>query len=354
MKACVYYKPAKIRLEERAKPSLNSESVLIRVKACGICGSDLHLFRHPPVLSTRFLKYLASTVSSLVKRMEGRVLGHEISGEVVEIGDNVEEDMLNQHVIVYPKIACGHCQSCKNGYEHLCEFSKNVGRELDGGFAEYVSVPKRVVVRTTLSPEEGVMVEPLSCALHAVKSCITREVENVAILGAGTMGLLILQVLKLFNVPNILITDISNFKLEIAKKLGATLALNAKNTNIRREISTISPKMDVVFECVGGEVATKTLNQALELVRPRGKICIVGALTTSVKLRLGVAHLKEVQLISSYTSTFKDYLEALDIISKKKVQTKILITQAFPLEKCVEAFKKSLSGEGIKTLIIPS
>lgn len=357
MKACVYYRPGKISLEDLPKPELNPEDVLIRVEACGICGSDLHLLR-PPSNTVKRLKLL---VRNMLTKPHKVILGHEISGYVEELGEKVKTGApvnIGDRVTIYPNITCGLCDFCRIGYENMCASSKAVGRELHGGFAEYVVVPHKNIMKlpTNLSFEEGALIEPLGCALHAVKNTniLSEKIKTSVILGAGTMGLLILQLLRTeTEVENVVMTDIYDFKLRLAEELGATMTFNARHVNVSEEIKRKFPSVDAVFECVGGNAAIETLHQAIRVVKPRGKICLVGALTTAVRLRLGEVHSKEITIVSSYASTYKDQLEALTLAAKRKIQLKPLITHRFPLARIREAFREALKGTSIKVVIYP-
>lgn len=306
--------------------------LIIKVKACGIRGSDLHLFRTPPI---RVL--LRNTINNIIKP-ERKILGHEISGIVVESRD--EKFRVGDRVAVFPKTPLG-----------------SIGDVLPGCFAEYIAVPSSSALRIPdhVSYEEAALLEPLGSALHAVRKLNTllpmikkQDLgKRVLIIGAGTIGLLVLNVLKYMRLfDEIYIVDKIPKKLEIAKKLGADYTL----TPI--ELSKYINTFDVVFEAVGGFAIEKTLNQAILCLKEGGVIILMGAVEMSPKVRLGVLHVKEGLLVGSYTLTYHDYIDAFSLVSSGEIKLAQLITHRFPLSDAPKAIRVALSGESVKVMLI--
>jgi len=323
-----------LKLKKIEIPKLNKGELLIKVKACGICGSDLHLLR-----KSASIRLLArSFINSLTKPSVGeRILGHEISGMVVDSKD--EKFNIGDRVAVFPKTSMG-----------------NFGETLPGCFAEYMVIPSYVALKISehISYEEATLFEPLGSVLHAIKKLnridivLEKGPERALIIGAGTIGLLILQVLKYMRiVDEIYVSDKIPFKLEIAKKLGADYVLTPPE--LSRKYSNF---FDIVFEAVGGFSIEKTINQAIEVLKEKGVIILLGAVEVSPKMKLGIFHTKEGFLIGSFTLTYNDYVEAFNLVNSRNINVAQLITHKFPLIEAPKAINVALGGESIKTLLI--
>jgi len=258
MKAAVLHGPEDIRCEELPLPKMGKGDVLVKTKAVGICGSD-------------------------VPRVWGRaahfypiVLGHEISGEVVKVGKEVKKFSPQDRVAIIPLIPCFSCSACQQGQYSSCKNYSFIGSRRDGGFAEFVSVPEKNLIKLPekMSFEEGALIEPASVALYALMRGEFKGGESIAILGLGTIGMLVLEWTKLFGAREILCFDVVEEKLKIAQKLGADLCVDSGKRHLESTVSHILEEgVDLVVETVG---IPATQLQALELVRPRGRVVYVG------------------------------------------------------------------------------
>jgi len=339
MRACIYDNILrKVSIKDIPMPLPKKNEVLVKVRACGICGSDLVLFRWPKS-PYRMVKELYRSIKNPYRI----IIGHEIAG------DTVEESISTKRVVIYPKVTCGECYYCRHGMENLCVNAKSIGKDLPGGCAEYVVVPLKNIVElpSHITYEEATLIEPLGAAYHAI-SMQEREFRKVAILGAGTMGLLTLQLLRILKVADeIFVVEPIELKRKIAVELGADVALTPSEALLRlREI-------DAVFECVGGYAVEKTINLALNLVKARGRIVLLGSVAFSPKVQLGTLHVKEVSITGSWTLTFNDFRKALELASQGKIKLKPLITHVFPLTDIDKAIKVALSSQAIKVVVKP-
>jgi len=314
-----------LKLTKLKVPEPNEGELLIKVKACGICGSDLHLFRttfRPRALLRNLLK------PNVVKGQ--KILGHEISGVVVDSKD--EKFRVGDRVAVFPKTPLGV-----------------IGDTLPGGFAEYIVVPSSSALRIPghVSYEEGALLEPLGSALHAVKKLNGIKAERALVIGAGTIGLLVLQLLKHMKVVDeVYVTDKVPFKLSVAKDLGA------ERTLMPGELLNYGNYFDIVFEAVGGFAIELTLNQAIHAIRNKGIIILLGAVEVSPKVKLGIFHVKEGSLIGSFSLTWRDYIDAYNLMVSRNVELLRLVTHRFPLIDAPKAIRTALRGNSIKVMLM--
>jgi 2-desacetyl-2-hydroxyethyl bacteriochlorophyllide A dehydrogenase len=345
LKAAVFLGPKRVKLLDVKKPTITSDEVLIKIRAAGICGSDLRFY----LGKKGMLRNLLNRAITLVSPSK-TIIGHEFSGFVVEKGKHVDNVEVNEKVTAWPIIPCHECRYCKMGLTNLCE---NI-RPWPGAFSEFVKVPAENVIKIPVqsSYEEAAMLEPLACALHGIRLANIEKHHSVAILGAGTMGLLALQEIKSLGVKQTTIIDIVPFKLELAKKLGADISINCNEIN-SCEKERLCKDIDIVIECVGGSAAI--LNQASDLVKKRGKIVTFGTLTSPQKINLLKFRQKELTIMGSEGSEKQDFVNAINLLVSGRVKLKPLITHKFPLKNIKDAFKTASKRENksIKIQIIP-
>jgi len=316
--------PEKIRLEEVEIPYLKENEVLIQVKQCGICGSDIHSYKgkhpfvHPPI-----------------------VLGHEFSGIIFKIGKKVRNFHKGDKVTVEPNIACGKCYNCRHGRYNICKYLKVIGNiGYNGAFAEFISVPQDKVIKLPekISFEEGALIEPTAVAVHAVKKSEQKIGDKVLIFGAGPIGLLTMQIAKVSGAREIIITDLLDYRLKKAKDLGADKIINPGSQNLVEFIQKTygEDEVDLIYECVGVE---ETLSQAIQIARKGTKIMIVGVPEKNPRINLAYIGDRELELIGSLMYIRDDFEEAINLIQKKKIKVTPLITHSFKLKDIKKAFE---------------
>ena len=333
MKAAVLYTALDMRLEEVEIPEIGPEEVLVRIKAVGICGSDVHYYLHGRAASFIVTKPL--------------ILGHECAGEVVEVGDKVRQIDVGQRVVIEPGFPCRKCHFCIEGRYNLCREVKFYGAPpFNGTFAEYVTAPKQNVypIPETMSYEEGAMIEPLSVGMMAAKMGKVGVNDVVAVLGAGPIGQMILQAAKVHGAPEIYVTDVIDYRLEYAKKYGATEIINAAGEDVVGKMKDLTDGegVDVVIDASG---APSAIRQAVDIVKPGGRIVLVGYPMRDVPLPIAEMISKELTLqgIHRYANV---YSAAIKAVSSGKAVVKPYITHVFPFERILEGFETHIKRIG--------
>jgi 2-desacetyl-2-hydroxyethyl bacteriochlorophyllide A dehydrogenase len=343
MKAAVIHGPREIRLETVEDPSIRGDEILVKVKACGICGSDIHMYK----------------TGVMSPSPNSRILGHEFSGEIAELGSAVEGFKVGDRVLGTGRRNCGQCHWCQQGQIDRCTNGGIPGYGLDGAFAEYVVVPNPALGKTlfkipeVLSWEEAATVEPVSVACHAVEAAKIQPNEIVVILGAGMIGQGVAQAAKARGAAKVIVCEPSAKRLTMAKKLGADLALNPKEINpVDAVTEATSWKMaDVVFECSGAPAAFR---QALRMVRFFGRVMQVAVFEQNVELEPDLTSLITVRNLTLRGCAGQRWAMALDLVRLGQVKTRDLVTHEFTLNNAKDAFETQLnSDESIKVLIKP-
>ena len=328
-------------------PEINENELLIKVKACNICGTDI-----------KILKYGYRQM----KEEEHRILGHEVVGEVVKKGKNISRFNLGDRVAIAPNIGCGHCYLCAAGYNNLCNDYEAFGITLDGGFAEYMKVINKAIIGGNLIkiPEnlsflEASINEPFSCVYNAYESLKTGPSDNVLIIGAGAIGLLHLILSKIAGAKKVMVSDISDDRLKLAKKYGADVTLNPSKVNLKEEvfINTGGKGADVIITACS---VPSVQEEALDLAAKLGRINFFGGLPEgkdSIMFRSNIVHYRQLKITATTGSTISQFIKSMEILSNKEFDIQGLITHTFGLEEIEDAFGKVISGKGLKISIVP-
>jgi L-iditol 2-dehydrogenase len=333
MKALVLREYRKLVYEEAADPRLQPDEVLVEVKACGICGSDVHGWD-----------------GSTGRRIPPVIMGHEASGVIVECGAAAGAWCAGDRVTFDSTVWCGECWYCRRGEINLCEARQVLGVSCadyrrDGAFARYVAIPHRILFRVPdgVGFEKAALVEPLSVAFHAVR--LARPVVNDAalVVGAGMIGLLILKVLKVAGCGQVVVADVDSAKLKRAMDEGADAALDPTADGFAEHVRerTSGRGADIAFEAVGVGAAVQT---ALESVRKGGRLVLVGNITPKVDLALQSAVTREIALFGSCASQ-GEYPACLDLIAAGKVTPDSLISAKAPLSEGASWFQRLYNRE---------
>jgi len=303
-------KPLQINETELPKP--NGNQVVVKVKSTGVCHSDLHLWEGGYDTGDGFMKVTDRGVKFPVTP------GHEIVGNVEEIGDSVEGVNIGDLVLVYPWIGCGECTTCEKGDTNLCESPKSLGVFQDGGYAEYVLIPdsKFLAKIDNLDPDAAAS---LACsgltAFTAVKKALVNNPENILIVGAGGLGLMGVQIASALTKSNIICADLDDEKLNSAKELGATHIINTKEPDAAKKIMSICDEkgVDSIIDFVN---APPTVKMDLSLIRKRGNIILVGLFGGSIELSLVSVPLKAITIQGAYTGNYNDMLELIKLAQR--------------------------------------
>lgn len=324
MKQVVLSAPKKFEIKEVPTPQITADQVLIKIHAVGVCGSDIHAYygEHP---------FIHCPI----------VLGHEATGEVVKTGGNVTQVKPGDRVVYRPQKICGECSLCKEGRYNVCKELAVWGCQDTGASSEYYAVEKELVYRIPDETEygEGTIIEPLAVGVHAVKRGIGDvKGKNVWVIGAGTIGNVVAQSAKGLGAQAVMITDVSEYKLDMAKKCGIDYPVNIKTENVAQVMLEKFGEegADVVYECSANE---KALNQALDIARKGINIVIVGVYGNRAAVNLANVQDREYSLIGTLMYTEEDYIEAIRLVENKKVNLKALISKEFALEETAEAYQ---------------
>lgn len=324
-------------------PEYGDEDVLVRVADVGICGSDLHAFLDPADVS----------------RPPGMVMGHEPSGVVAAVGRKVTGVLVGQRVTVDPQVVCGTCYPCSQGWISICDNKGVIGSgrsKRPGAMAELLAVPARQVVPVpdNLTLAEAAMIEPLANAVHVVNRSELRAGETAVVLGAGPIGLCLVQCLCLAGAGTVIVTDIAESRRRVASRLGASVALDPNTDDVQDAVMALTQGRgaDVVVESVGID---RTYQQALEVVRKRGRVMFFGAIQPLVTLNLLQILWKEITIIGC-TGANGETAEAIEKVASGSVRVDEIITHQFGLNDAQRAIAtlsdpdsgaiKVLVGEG--------
>lgn len=314
--------PGKIVFHQVPVPDPAPGQVLIRVMKIGICGSDIHVMhgKHP------FTKYPVTQ-------------GHEMSGVIAKVGEGVSAFLAGQKVTVEPQLVCGACYPCRHGQYNLCEKLKVMGFQSTGVASEYylTDAAKVTPLPDELSFDQGAMIEPLAVAVHAVRRAGNIQGKNVAVLGAGPIGNLVAQTAKGMGAARVLITDIVDYRLEIAEKCGIDYCVNTSCEDCGQAILEQfgTDRADVIFDCAGNNI---TMGQAIAQARKGSAIILVAVFAGPATIDLAVVNDHELTIASSMMYVHEDYLEAIRLVREGCVQLDTLVSAQFPFREYQKAY----------------
>ena len=331
-----------LEITDTPTPSPSPDEVLIQVAACGICGSDVHGFD-----------------GSTGRRIPPLVMGHEAAGLIASLGANVKNFKVGERVTFDSTVFCGECPNCRRGDINLCDNRQVLGVSCSdyrrsGAFAEFVVVPARIVHRLpdNLPFAEAAMLEATAVALHAVKITPIDHGETALVVGAGMIGLLILQSLRATGTNRVFVADIDDSRLKMAKDLGATEVLNSKS-NLAAQVLKLTDGngVDAVLEAVG---RTETIADSIDSVRKGGAVTLVGNFAPEVKIHLQKVVSRQIRLQGSCASS-GEYPQAIEFLASGAIKVKPLITQVAPLEDGPAWFDRLHTGEPglLKVVLTP-
>ena len=315
--------PKKITFREVDVPVPGPDQVLVRIKRIGVCGSDIHVYHgtHP---------YTSYPVTQ----------GHEVSGEIVALGEYVKDFETGQKVTIEPQVFCGRCYPCLHGKYNLCEKLKVMGFQTTGTASEYFAVDasKVTLLPDELSFDEGAMIEPLAVTVHAVKRFPDVKGASCVVLGCGPIGILLIQSLKAFGAKKILATDISDRRLELAASLGADVTVNTKKKDYAAVLlDAFGPdRADVVYECAGTDI---TMDQAIQNARKGSTIILVAVFGKMATVDLAKLNDSELDLNTTMMYRHEDYVDAIRLVQEGKIRLKPLMSRHFPFADYQKAYE---------------
>ncbi|HEX7372550.1 MAG TPA: alcohol dehydrogenase catalytic domain-containing protein [Thermodesulfobacteriota bacterium] len=323
-----------VSLQEVSQPEFSPYEVLIRVKAVGICGSDVRIFNE---------------VTPGRKKI---VIGHELSGEVADFGEKVHSFKKGDRVATSICIGCAICRYCRKGYFNLCDKLEEVGVTIDGGMAEYVSVPARNVHRIPehVSFEEATLADPLACSIRGLEMVSIQKDSWVCVLGPGTIGLLAVQIAKRVLRARVVVTGTREDRLSLAQQFGADHVVNVNQDEpVKFILDKTDGGADFAFEATG---SGKALEDAFFSTKRHGSI-VAMTVHKQVQINMEPVIRNELKVFGSICYNYKEFDQALDLIAKKKVDLELFTQHTFPLTEYEKAFAFVMSRQGIKAILKP-
>jgi L-iditol 2-dehydrogenase len=321
------------------KPTPGADDLLVRVEACGICGTDRHLlhgeFPSAPPLT----------------------LGHEFCGIVEEMGSDVQGFSLGSRITGDPNISCGRCPQCLAGRVNLCRNLKAIGISRDGGFADYVIVPQRQAfeIPLTLDPVHGAFCEPLACCLHGIDMAEIKAGSSVVVLGGGVIGLLTVQLARLAGATTVILSTRQQSRRTLAEEIGATATVDPSAGDVIEQIAgpngLVPGGVDVVLECAG---VAETVQQSTRLAKAGGTVVILGVLPQGEKVEIEPFDIlfRELRVLGSFINPFT-HRRAADLVASGKIEIDKLISRRISLEDAPDVISRPAAPGEVKVLVIP-
>ena len=319
----VMTEPGRIIFQEVETPVPGPHEVLVKIKRIGICGSDIHVYYGEH-------KGTGYPVTQ----------GHEVSGQVAALGSEVTGFHVGQKVTIEPQVVCGKCYPCRHGKYNLCEKLKVMGFQTTGTASEYFAAPDfRVTpLPDSMSYDEGTMIEPLAVTVHAARRFQDLEGAKVAILGCGPIGILLAQTAKALGAAQVLITDISDTRLNLAAECGVDFQINTRNEDLGEALDRCfgPDRADVIYDCAGNDI---TMGQAIRFARKGSKIILVAVFAKEAHVDLFTLNDHELDLDTTMMYRHEDYVEAIRLVEEGKVRLRPLMSRHFAFTDYLEAYK---------------
>jgi L-iditol 2-dehydrogenase len=341
MKAMVLENARMLALRDIAEPAIGALDVLVRVKACGVCGSDVHGYD-----------------GSTGRRIPPLIMGHEAAGIVARIGTEVRSVHVGDRVTFDSTVSCGSCFFCRMGAVNLCENRKVLGvscadYRCNGAFAEYVAVPQHIVYKLpdSLSFEKAALIEAVSIAVHAAKITGIGPGSSAAVIGVGMIGLLAVQAFRIYGCSKIIAVDLDEGKLQLARQMAADHILRGDDPDLIAKIQALTEGRgpEIAVEAVG---AQKTIQTAINVVRKGGTVTLIGNLSPTVELPLQTVVTRQLRLLGSCASA-GEYRECIDLMASGSIDVEPLISAVAPLSEGPDWFNRLYAREpGLMKVIL--
>lgn len=347
MLAAVYHDVRDVRVEKVTRPSVGDEDALLRVRAASICGTDLRIY------SSGHFKIPPGT---------SRILGHEFSGEVVQVGSMVKSLSPGMRVAIAPNIGCGVCEQCIQGRSHLCPTYDAFGITLDGAFSEYMLIPRVAIEQGNVvqlpegvSFEAAALNEPFSCCYNGSRACRIEPGDSVLIVGAGPIGIMHLLLASLSGASKVIISEMIEERRAGAAEFGADLVVNPEKEDLAAVVqeATSGRGVDVIIVAAPSPAAQE---QALDLAAHQGRINFFGGLPQGrdfIRFPSNRVHYRQLVITGTTGSSNHQYRKSMEIIASGRVDLLPLVSARFPLSEVAEAFDLAASKKAMKVLITP-
>ena len=347
MLAAVYHGPHDIRVEQHPVPEISSGEALLKVVSTGICGTDLRIFHG------EHRKY---------RQGISRIPGHEVVGDIVQVGDEVADLKVGQRVLLAPNIGCGHCRSCVSGNTNLCVNYQAPGITFDGSFAEFMRIPAAAILQGNLipissdiDPAQAALIEPFACVYRGQKVLQISPGELVLIVGAGPIGIMHLMLAKLRGAGKLIVSELVRERLQTAKRYGADRVVNPEHDDLVSVIEDESDGegADVIIVAAPSHQAQEL---AIELAAVGGRINFFGGLPkndSTINLDSNKVHYKELMVTGTTACSTSDCRAAAAIVNSGRIDLSPLIDARFPLKEALDAFATAEKGNSLKVIIEP-
>ncbi len=339
MRSAVFYGKHDLRVEEHEMPEVGPDDVLIQVKACGVCGTDVHIYEGD---------------KGAAEVTPPTILGHEFAGVIVQVGENVSNYKAGDRVCIDPNCYCGVCDPCRKGFAHYCEHMVGYGTTVNGGFAEYCAVNVRQIYKlgehTTF--EQGAMTEPVACCLHGIDLCEIQPGHQVAVIGGGMIGLLMVQLARLAGAAKIALLEPVESKREVGKRLGADICIDPVGEDAKVRLKEEGMTwINTVIECVGHP---STIEQAIHIAGNKAVVMMFGLTKPDEVISVKPFQIfqKELELKASYINPYTQK-RSLDLIDSGRLDVSSMVCQVAGLDKLEDILSKpELRAQG-KYIISP-
>lgn len=345
MKAAVLENLERMVVKEVKTPVIGRRELLVRIKACAVCGSDIRIYHqgnprvNPP-----------------------QIIGHEIAGEVVEVGEEIENFTVEDRIALGADVPCGICNFCTDGLGNNCCINYAIGYQFPGGFAEYIHVNETTVnygplhkIPENLSFDEASLAEPLACSLNGYELANLKVGDTVVIIGAGPIGLMLVELARNMGAARVILSQRSKERLKMAKKFSADTFISSSEENFVQRVmeETKGEGADVVMVACANPSAQE---EALEIVAHRGRVNFFGGLapgSRKIKIDSNLIHYRECFVLGSHGSVPRQHKVALGLLSKGIIKGKDFITDHFSLDEIAQAFKVAEKHQGLKVIVNP-
>ncbi|MHB8277411.1 MAG: zinc-dependent dehydrogenase [Candidatus Humimicrobiaceae bacterium] len=351
MKALLFTDSGKSSITDLKKPTINDFELLVKVKSCAICGTDIKLDKGS---STKLTKH------GIKNMIFPRITGHEISGIIEDKGKKVKEFKIGNNVNISPVIPCMNCNYCKIGRYEMCDNKVTFGFDVDGGFAEYIRIPEIAIkagcinkITSKLSFEEATFAEPLAVVLNSQERSKVKSGDSILIIGAGPIGILQIQIAQYNKASKIIVAEIFEERLDFAKNFSPNALVNSKNENFVDTILDLTKGdgVDVVMICASDK---NMFAQSLKITKKLGRINYFAGLPKDdsiISLDANLIHYNELEITGTSDSTPNQSKKAIELLNDGKVKVNNLITHKYSLEKYFEGLEMAKSGKAMKVII---